>query len=158
MTPKIISVFADCINTTVEMMTGETPHAHGYYFKRGGATGGVASGVIGFAGEKVVGNLTVSFPQETVLHLYELMTGEKPTEINHEVMDSIGEISNIALGSAKSKFATVGLHFDISIPSVIVGKGHSVGYKDDDPVAAIKFSLGEFEFFAEVMLKVVTPA
>ncbi len=64
------------------------------------------------------------------------MLGEKHTQINAEVSDAVGEMTNMIYGSAKTTLNQLGYNFEMAIPTVISGdfkishanKGRHVGY------------------------------
>ena len=48
---------------------------------------------------------------------------------------------------------TRGLSFHISIPTVVVGQGHTLVQKIDSPVMVIPFGVGKSRFLMEVTMK-----
>lgn len=74
--------------------------------------------------------------------------------ISRDVEDSIGELTNIVAGGAKTVLAEEGLSFNISIPSVIVGKNHTITSKLDEPIIVIPFQLDKYRFVMEVSMKI----
>ncbi len=53
------------------------------------------------------------------------------------------------------KKAAEDMKFSISIPTVVVGKGHTLGHKMDIPVMVIPFELGKHRFAMEITMKML---
>jgi chemotaxis protein CheX len=89
-------------------------------------------GVIGLSG-RGKGTVVLSLCREAALSAAGAMLGQRPTEIDADVTDAIGELANIIAGAAKSKLC----HWELnsSLPAVIVGKNHMVEFpKTVEPV------------------------
>ncbi len=153
-----VKPFIDSVLSTMEMMLGKVPKTKRPYLKGQQPNWGDVSGIVGFAGEKVVGSIAISLPQSSALRIFESMVGEEPnsiTEISVDVQDSIGELANIVAGNAKSVFSEQKINFNITIPSVIVGKHHNISYKDGDLVLVIPFDMEGEPFCLELLIKVM---
>ena len=77
-----------------------------YLRKEKTATGDV-SGIIGLTGE-AKGTISVSFSEGSILSIVSKMFGEEVKELNDEIMDAVGEISNMISGQARQKLETLG--------------------------------------------------
>jgi len=84
------------------------------------------SAVIGLSGV-VKGAVIISMKSDLAIKLTELLTDEKITEIDADVVDAIGEINNIIAGNIKPKVPN-GDKIVISIPTIIKGKEHSIAW------------------------------
>jgi len=62
-------------------------------------------------------------------------------------------LANIVAGRAKKDLSEDGLSFHISIPTVVVGKNHSLGHKVDIPAVVVPFNIGKNTFTMEVSMK-----
>ena len=94
------------------------------------------SGVIGLSG-KAIGTVVLSLGELVALKVTEAMLGEAPTEVNGDVVDTIGELTNMIAGSAKAQLEH--LQMSVSLPSVIVGRNHRVAFPGDIQPIAIPF-------------------
>jgi chemotaxis protein CheX len=56
----------------------------------------------------------------------EALLGERPSEINGEVADAVGELTNIVAGNAKAKLEY--LNLSVSLPTVVAGKWHTIEF------------------------------
>jgi chemotaxis protein CheX len=152
---KYINPFVDALVNALQTMLDVTPDRGTPYLKRESQTQGDVSAVIGFAGPTVTGSLALSFPTPVALKIYSLMMGEKVYRITNDVQDVVGELANIVVGGAKTALAEDNMKFSISIPTVVVGKGHTLGHKMDIPVMVIPFELGKHRFAMEITMKML---
>jgi chemotaxis protein CheX len=89
---------------------------------------GAVTGMIGVHG-KVSGFITVNMNERVAARAVGGLIGEDLTELNAQVVDGTGEITNLVVGGIKSSLATSKWAFaQITVPSVIVGNGYSIAY------------------------------
>ncbi len=112
------------------------------------------SGSIGLAGQ-TNGVVVIAFSQEIACKISSNMLGEDITEIDDTVKDTIGEMANMIAGGAKGIMAEKQLNFKIALPSVTVGKDHTISYPKGIPSMVIPFRLATLDskFYVEVCLK-----
>ena len=78
------------------------------------------SGIIGVSG-KGVGTVVLSFQRSVALKAAEAMLMmEGLTEVDNDVLDAVGEITNMVCGDAKAKLAQFQL--SISLPNILCGE------------------------------------
>lgn len=111
---------------------------------------GDVSGLIGMVGPQVKGSFSVSFSQSLALHIMEKMVGEHYTEINADIIDMVGEITNMVTGGAKLELGQKGLEFDMATPLVVSGPNHSVTHKVDGPTLIMPFTSDAGQAFIEI--------
>ncbi len=85
-------------------------------------TVGDVSGVIDFETKDFRGSIYISFSKPVLIKLYNQMVGESQTQLTPEVIDCIGEISNMAYGVAKGKLDPLQLKFTMSLPKSVKTK------------------------------------
>lgn len=83
------------------------------------------SGVIGMSG-KAVGTVVVSLSRNAALGAASVLLGERKDVIDAEVIDAIGELTNMIAGSAKVKLESLAMN--VSLPNVIIGKNHVIAF------------------------------
>ena len=111
---------------------------------------GDITGIVGLTGD-MNGSLAVSFSEAAILQVVSNMFGEAFKEINDEVSDAVGEITNMICGDARRILAEKGYQFQGAIPTVIDGKNHKICHVFRGPVLVIPFTIGEAGgFFVEV--------
>jgi len=111
------------------------------------------SGIIGFSGD-FVGSMVLSFQEKTALAIVAAFAGQECAVNSPEFSDAIGELANMVAGSAKTAFGGT----NISIPTVVVGAGHTVSRMQDIPCILIPCTVPGGEFAVEVNVKSVRSA
>ena len=81
------------------------------------------------------------------------MFGEKMKEINDEVTDAVGEITNMISGQARRELEEIGKLFHGAIPSMISGKNHKIESTAKGPKVAIPFNTDAGSFTVEVCIE-----
>jgi chemotaxis protein CheX len=94
------------------------------------------SGLIGLTG-KFQGMVVVSLGRETAIQATEVLLSERPPEINAQVVDAVGELTNMIAGSAKSRLEQFQL--SVGLPSVICGKHHCIGFPSNSTPIRLPF-------------------
>ena len=94
------------------------------------------SAVIGLSG-KAKGTVVLSASREVALHVAGSLLGNRPAEINADVTDAMGEMTNMIAGQAKAQLE----HFamSVSLPTVITGKGHCIEFPKNVTPISIPF-------------------
>ena len=137
------SLTADYINPVIastrnvfETMLGCTPKRTGLMLKENMYPKYELSAVIGISG-KAAGTIVLSLTRETALQVLDRMVGIQADDINTEVCDAVGELTNMIAGSAKAKMEQ--LELSISIPNIVSGNGHQVHYPSNVTPICIVF-------------------
>jgi chemotaxis protein CheX len=102
---------------------------------------GDITGVIGFAGDKR-GSFTISLRGECALTIYNAFTGEDKKEVNEEVIDAVGELTNIISGQTRLELEKIGFNISASLPTVIIGKDVDINMITKAPIITLPFSFG----------------
>ena len=86
--------------------------------------GGQVMGCVGFLGD-VSGFIHLRFTDEFSLILAGLILGMSPEEINAEglelVKDSLGELTNMAVGNFKNRLCDLGYPCKLTLPTIVQG-------------------------------------
>jgi len=146
---KLINPFLQAaINVlTVMAMTEVKPGKP--YIRNSNAAKGDVSGVIGLTG-KSSGTIAVTFTEKCAIGVVNNMLGENLTKLGEDVIDAVGEITNMISGQARKGLAEVGIPLQGSTPTVITGKGHTISHITKGPILAIPFATQFGEFTVEV--------
>jgi len=105
--------------------------------KKGEIAMGDVSGLIGMVSTQTKGSLSITFEAKLALATMKKMVGEGPDEINEEITDLVGEITNMVTGGAKRMLSEKGFEFDMATPIVVSGKDHTIHHKADGPIIII---------------------
>jgi chemotaxis protein CheX len=128
------------------------PHAGKVYLKETSIADGDVSGIIGITGD-ATGSLAISFGEACICHIVSRMLGEVHVEINQDVFDAVGEITNMISGVARTHLEKEGMTVYAAIPSVVYGKQHTISHILSSPSIVIPFSMDQGSFGVDVCIK-----
>ncbi len=81
------------------------------------------SGVIGLSG-KAKGTVVLSLSEEVALKAASTLLMIEATELDEEVIDAVGELTNMLAGGAKAELEQYEL--SVSLPNVVLGQDHDI--------------------------------
>lgn len=152
MDAKMINPFINATLNVLETMAFTKSEAGKPYLKKEDVAQGDVSGVIGFTGE-TNGTVAVTFDESSILKIVTNMFGEEMTEINNEIADAVGELTNMISGQARKELEEIGKKFHGAIPTVVTGKNHKLESMTKGPKIAIPFKTEAGNFTIEVCLE-----
>lgn len=118
---RLLNAFAEGVSKTLQMMAN-TPVTYGKpTIETNYVLRGEIAGVVGMTAPPLRGTLSLGFPKNSILLIFENMLGEKQTEITQEVCDAVGELTNMIYGTAKTTLNQLGYNFEMALPTVIHG-------------------------------------
>ncbi|WP_394130326.1 chemotaxis protein CheX [Shewanella maritima] len=125
------------VTSTMAMMelTPGKPQLKGHDIAKGDI-----SGLIGMVGQQTKGSMSITFEEGLILEVMNKMLGEKPSNINEEVSDLVGEITNMVTGGAKNLLGEKGYNFDMATPVVVAGKNHTIAHKSKGKKLLVPFT------------------
>ncbi|MBX7136919.1 MAG: chemotaxis protein CheX [Oligoflexia bacterium] len=115
---------------------------------------GAVTGLIGLTSPTAHGNLLLTFDEQSILNVVSRMFGEQILAINQEVIDAVGEITNMVCGGAKRELAEQGLKFDMATPLVVTGNHLELLHISKSRIVSIPFSTPEGKFEVATTLEV----
>lgn len=83
------------------------------------------SGIIGLSG-KARGTVVLSLSKQAALRATEALLRDPTKEINADVADAVGELTNIIAGGAKARLKHLAM--SVSLPTIVTGKSHRVEF------------------------------
>lgn len=107
------------------------------------------TGIIGLSG-KASGGVVISFEKQVALSATKAMLGETADEFTDDVVDAVGELTNMIAGQAKSSMEE--LEMKLALPTVIVGKDHAIRFPSRIKPISILFDSEWGRFDIEVGL------
>lgn len=114
---------------------------------------GDISGIIGLSGE-AEGTVVLTCYWNLAWKIISGMMQVNEDAINAELIhDGVGELINMISGSAKKSFVGTNYHFDLSLPTVVVGSGHQIGHPEGASIAILIFDMDNSSFAVHVCLK-----
>ncbi len=118
---RLINAFVDGVIKTMKTMaqTDVTPGKP--YIEQNLNVKGDIAGMVGMVAPPLKGTLLISYDKNSIFTILENMLGEKHAEVNQDVADAVGELTNMIYGCAKTTLNQLGYNFEMAIPSVIRG-------------------------------------
>jgi chemotaxis protein CheX len=114
---------------------------------------GDISGIIGLSGNSE-GTVAITLYWDLARKVIANMMTVPEEKINAEyIHDGTGELINMISGSTKKRFKGTQFHFDLSLPTVVVGSGHHLGHPEGSSIAVLIFDVGQEAFVLQVCLK-----
>ena len=95
------------------------------------------SGIIGVSG-KAIGTVVLSLSVNVALKAASTMLMIEKTAIDDEVMDAVGELTNIVTGGAKAQLEA--FHMTMSLPNVLMGDDCRLHFPANSHPIAIPFA------------------
>ncbi len=148
MNAELINPFLKATVNVLSMMAFVKPVPGKPFLKHDNKAQGDISGVIGMTGH-ARGVVVFSLSEGAALKIVSSMLSESFTELNAEVSDAVGELTNMISGDARRELATKGFKFEAGLPSIIKGKGHIVESMTKGPTIAIPFDIDGAAFVVE---------
>lgn len=108
-------------------------------------------GTVGFAGSRS-GLVAFYSTLDTANSIAGSMLGIDPAQVDGEMADAIGEITNMIAGSFRTKMAKEGDVWAISIPTVTVGSDFYTKYVTDVRRVLCPFRMQDEEIFVELIV------
>ena len=146
MKAKFINPFLRATVKVLSTMANITPKAGKPGIKKGDIEQGGITGLTGHS----EGSMSVTFSKECALAVVNNMIGENFTEMNADVADAVGELTNMISGDARSQLQKIGYSFSAATPTIIRGENHSIKHiSTGGPIVFIPFSTENGKFWME---------
>ncbi|MEA3417384.1 MAG: chemotaxis protein CheX [Thermodesulfobacteriota bacterium] len=148
---RFINAFLKGTLNVLKTMAFVEPKSGKPYLKKGSLASGDVSGIIGLTGS-ATGSMALSFSEGSILKIVSNMLGEETKEINDDITDAVGEITNMVSGAARKELELTGLTVTAAIPTVVAGKGHLIKHVLGGPSIIIPFEIEEGLFAVDVCI------
>lgn len=135
---KYINPFVIAAQTVFTTMLGINLNIGKPCLKQAKTTSGDLTGIMSLVGDKK-GTIAISFREAGALFVFNSLVGDTSETIGAEVVDAIGELTNIISGQARKEFENNGLNLKASIPMVVVGKGVETNFITNRPIVSLPF-------------------
>ena len=94
------------------------------------------TGIIGLAGA-MKGTVMVSVDKEIAFAAAEVFIGTRPTSIDGDVLDLLGELANMIGGGAKERFGNPSIV--LGLPSTVSGSDYKISYNHSSEIETVEF-------------------
>lgn len=150
---EFINPFLQSTKNVLETMCQTQAQAKKPVLKEDNNTYGDVTGIIGMASAEVSGCMIVSFSEKCIINVVANMLMEDPKDsIDDEIIDAVGELTNMICGGAKATLAKMDHKFDLATPTMITGKGVEISTLSDSPTIVIPFETEYGGFVIEANL------
>jgi len=125
--------------------------------KKDETASGDVSGIIGITGD-AVGSLARSFSEKCICKIVSNMLGEEHHEVTKDIIDAVGELTNMISGASRTQLEKMGMAVYAAIPTVVHGHEHTITHILKSPSIVIPFSTAAGPFFVDVCIKTTEAA
>jgi chemotaxis protein CheX len=137
---NFINPFLEAVINVLETMANVKVKPGKPYINKHRTAVGDVTGIINISGH-TNGVISLTLSKDAVLTIVNNMLFESYTEINDEIADAVGELTNMISGQARIKLSEQGQKFQAGTPKIIVGKGKKLEHIPNAPILAIPFTL-----------------
>lgn len=153
MKAEFINPFLQSTKNVLETMAQTEVTAKKPQLKEDTVSYGEVTGIIGMTSEEITGSMIVSFTEKCILQIVANMLMESPRDrIDDEIVDAVGELTNMICGGAKAQLAKLNHQFELATPTMVTGKGVEISYYSDAPTIVIPFETAAGNFVVEANL------
>ena len=145
---NFINPFLHAVLNVLQTMARVEARPGSPYINKERTAVGDVTGLIGITGF-TEGTISLTLDEGAILKIVNNMLYENFTEINDEIADAVGELTNMIAGQARAELSSLGMSFNASTPSVVTGKGHRINHIGNAPILSIPFSIDEGDFVVE---------
>ncbi|MBA4416631.1 MAG: chemotaxis protein CheX [Syntrophus sp. (in: bacteria)] len=136
---KFINPFVMAAQTVFKTMLGIDASMGKPILKDVRATSGDVTGIMGLVGDRK-GTIAISFREKGAIFVFKTLIGDDCTTITPEVVDAIGELTNIISGQARKEFEKANINLKAAIPMVIVGHNVELNFITKIPIISLPFN------------------
>jgi len=144
-----INPFINSAINVMKTMASIDPKPGKPYLKNSHSTWGMVTGVIGMTGEKLIGNMVLSFDQPCILEIVSAMLMDQFDKVTPDVVDAVGELTNMITGGAKMQLVELGYKFEMSTPMMITGMNVEISQLTKVPIIVVPFDTLSGRFVIE---------
>ena len=134
---EFINPFISAVTKTFEMMVNLKLTRSAPTLKNDRNTLYPVSGIIGFSG-KIVGTVILTMSEPVALKAASVMLMDELKTVDDDVLDAIGELTNMIAGNAKAQLEEYNL--SLSLPNAIFGAGTEVRFPEKSQPITIPFN------------------
>ena len=146
---KIINPFLIAAVNVMKTMANVEPVPGKPFVKKESMAMGDVSAIIGITGV-AQGSMALTFTESCIVGLASSLMGMTFTDMNDEVKDAVGELTNMICGDARRRLSEAGITLQAGIPTIVAGKSHSITHIASGPRLAVPFQTQWGSFIVEV--------
>ncbi|MDR2337399.1 MAG: chemotaxis protein CheX [Deltaproteobacteria bacterium] len=150
---ELLNIFTQSAVSVIETMAFTKVAVGKPVLKVEKVTNGDVTGIIGLANSEFKGTLVISFEAEAIIAVVNNMLGSNYTEMSSDVIDAVGEITNMICGASKRSLAdSKQIILDMASPTTIIGRDLMINFPGSLPVVEIPFATEKGKFIIDITL------
>lgn len=149
---RIVNYFLAAAMHVIKTMARMESEPGKPFLKKDDLALGDVSAVIDISGA-AEGSMALSFEEECIKAIVSNLFGEPVKEINNDVRDAVGELTNVICGDARRRIAEKDIVLQAGIPTIVAGKDHIISHPYDGPRLAIRFTTSSGRFAVEITFR-----
>ena len=114
---------------------------------------GEVTGMMRMDGKNIQGSIALSFSSAVIFELVKRMLRTEISDIDETAKDLTGELSNIVVGTSKTKLVEKGYDIDMSLPKIVVGEKAIINHDIQAPTVVLPFKCDAGVFYVEMCFK-----
>ncbi len=107
------------------------------------------SAMIGLTGD-LTAMLGIHCPENVGLAISGAMLGMELEEVDADVKDALGEISNMLAGGIKERVSSENINLDLAIPTAVAGTSYTISAPKGSQRVVVPFTIEQGQFFVEI--------
>ena len=119
------------------------------FLKKDNGSHGDITGILEISGD-LQGSAAISFSEKCILGIVSAMFGEDMTEINEEIIDAVGEISNMIAGHVTTKIAELDKKVKVKFVRVCQGADQNIDHIKGGEILVLPFRTTKGKMVIEV--------
>jgi len=145
----MINPFLAAAISVLKTMANIEPKPGKPFLKKDRAALGDVSAIIGITGA-AQGSMALTFSEPCIKAVVSNLFKAPVTELNEEVRDAVGELTNMICGDARRRLSEDGISLQAGIPTVVSGKNHTISHISNGPFLSVPFDTPAGKFIIEV--------
>lgn len=145
-----INPVLEAIVEVLSMMANVQPKVGKPILKSGSKAQGDVTGIMSMHGSNTKGSIAITFSKPAILEICYNMLGDTKKDVDDEVLNLVGELTNMVTGKAKALLEEKGYDIGMSLPTVVSGKDHSIDHKSSGQKVLLPFTINSGRFYVEL--------
>lgn len=149
MDANIVNSFIEATLNTLETSASTKAERGKSYLKKTADATGPITGILKMSGDYNA-TISITFSKNGILSIVSKLFGETMSDLNDEIKDAVGEISNMISGQATNTLAQGGGKYKVSLQTVILEEKHKIPHIGKLQPVALPFKTEDGEFTLEI--------
>lgn len=122
------------------------------FLKKETAAQGAVTSIVEMTGN-TQGTIAISFSSKCILSVVSNMFGEEVTQMDDDIKDAVGEITNMISGQASQLYEKNNANTKVALSQVLMEDGHSIPHTPNTPVLSVPVNTEKGDMYIEFCFK-----